>query len=134
MTMPEDIEDDCQEGFLQFSPNGAGVTKSELAMEVQEPAYKITQLEVLVKENTNTLTEGFNQLFTLMNEFLQDHSKQPYCSEFDEAKGQRRSSQSMVGYDPLYPEFLESPIVNLCLTCRKYSKFNQSLSRIFKML
>ena len=59
-----------------------------------------------------------------MNEFLKDHSKKPYCSKFDEAKGQRKSSQSTVGYDPLHPEFLESPIVDLSLNYRKYSKFN----------
>ena len=40
----------------------------------------------------------------------------------------------MMGYDPLHPEFLESPIVDLSLTYRKYSKFKQPLSRIFKML
>ena len=34
MTMPEDIKDDCQEGFLQFSPNGVGVTKYELVMKI----------------------------------------------------------------------------------------------------
>ena len=86
MTMLEDIEDDCQEGFLWFPPNGVGATKSELVMEIHELAYKTTQLEVLVKDNTNTMTKGFNQLFMLMNELLQDHSKQPYYSKHDEAK------------------------------------------------
>ena len=88
MTMPEDIEDNCQEGFLRFPPNGAGATKSELVMKIRELAYKTAQLEVLVKENTNTMTKGFNQLFMLINELLQDHTKQPYCSELDEAKSQ----------------------------------------------
>ena len=75
MTMLENIEDGCQEGFLRFPPNGAWATKSELAMEIQELAYKTTQLEVLVKENTNTMTKGFNQAFMLINEVIQDHSK-----------------------------------------------------------
>ena len=74
--MPEDIEDDCQEGFLRFPPNRARATKCKLAMEIQELAYKTTQLEILVKENTNTIITGFNQLFMLMNELLQDQSKQ----------------------------------------------------------
>ena len=65
MTMPEDIEDNCQEGFLQFSPNGAGETKSELAIEIQELAYKIAQLKVLVKENMNTVIEGFSILILI---------------------------------------------------------------------
>ena len=86
--MLENIEDDCQEGFLWFPPNRVGATKSELAMEIQELAYKTTQLEVLVKENTNIMTTGFNHLFMLMNELLQDHSKQLYYFELDEAKSQ----------------------------------------------
>ena len=126
MTMPKDIEDNYQEGFLQFSPNGVRMTKYELAMEIQELAYRITQLELLVKENTITMTRGLNQLFTLMNELLQGHSKQPYCSEPD--------NQSMVGYDPLHPELLKIPTADPSSTNRKYSKFNQPLSKIFKML
>ena len=72
-------------------------------MEIQELAYKIaqfedpmkyktTQLEVLLKENTNTLTKCFNQLFMLIHELLQGHSKQPYCSELNEAKSPKMGS------------------------------------------
>ena len=60
MTMPKDIEDNYQEGFLQFSPNGVRVTKYELAMEIQELAYRITHLELLVNDHTITMTRGLN--------------------------------------------------------------------------
>ena len=40
----------------------------------------------------------------------------------------------MVGYDPLHLEFLESHIIDCPSTCKKYIKFNQSLSKIFQML
>ena len=89
MSTPKDIEDDCkfyQEGYLQSSSKAASATKSELAMKIRELACKTAQLEVLMKQNTNTLIEGFNQPFTLMNEFLQDHSEHLYYFELDEAK------------------------------------------------
>ena len=54
---------------------GKHYRKEESIMENQELACKITQLEILVKKNTNTLTRGFNQLFILMNELLHDHFK-----------------------------------------------------------
>ena len=86
LSMPEDTEDDCefyQEELPQSSFGVASTDESESIMKNQELAYKITQLKLLVKENTITMTQGFNQLFMLMNELLHDHSKQPYCSELD---------------------------------------------------
>ena len=122
MTMPKDIEDNYQEGFLQFSPNGVRVTKYELAMEIQELAYRVTQLELLVKENTITMTRGLNQLFMLMNELLWDRSKQPFHSQPDKVKISKMGCQNMVGYDPLHLEFLEPPTINLRSTQRKYAR------------
>ena len=78
-------------------------------MKNQELAFRITQLEVLVKETTDTLTRGLNQLFMLMNELLQDHSKQPYRSELDEAKSQGMGNQSSMEYNLL--EFIKSLII-----------------------
>ena len=100
-------------------------------MKIQELDYKIIHIEVLVKENTNTMTKGFNQLFMLINELLQDHTKQPYCSELDEAKSQEMGNQSSVDYNLL--EFLES-FIDHPLTHEKPPKFNQPLSMIFHTL
>ena len=83
-----------------------------------------------MKKNTDTMTRGLNQLFMPMNELLQEHSKQPFHSQLDEAKSPKIGFQNMVGY----PEFLELPTVNLCSTHRKYAKFNQPLSKILKKL
>ena len=90
--MPEDTEDDCefyQEELPQSSFGAASINESESIIENQELAYKITQLKYLVKENTNTLTKGFNQLFMLVNELLHYHSKQPFCSQPNEEKIQK---------------------------------------------
>ena len=87
---------------------------------------KITQLEVLVKKNTHTLNRGFSQLSILMGELLQNHSNQSYCYEL--------GNQNTVGYDPLHLEFLESPIIDCPSTRKKYTRFNQPLSKIFQML
>ena len=77
-------------------------------MKIQELDYKIIHIEVLVKENTNTMTKGFNQLFMLMNELLQDHSKQPHRSELDEAKSQEIDNHCSVDYNLL--DFLKSRV------------------------
>ena len=61
-------------------------------MEIQELDDKIAQLEVLVKQNTCTLIKDFNQFSMFMNELLQGHSKQPYCSKLDEAKSLKRGN------------------------------------------
>ena len=69
----ENTEDDCdfyQEELPHSSFRAASIDKSESIMKIQELALKIAQLEILVKENTNTMIEGFNHLFTFMNEFL----------------------------------------------------------------
>ena len=61
--MPKDTEDDCefyQEELPQSSFGVASINKSEFIMKNQELAYRITQLEVLVKKNIDTLTRGFN--------------------------------------------------------------------------
>ena len=84
-----------------------------------------------MKENIDTLTRGFNQLFMLMDELLQDHSMQPYRSELDEAKSQGMGNQSLMDYNLL--EFLES-LINHPLTHEKPPKFNQTLSMIFQTL
>ena len=71
--MPEDTEDDCefyQEELPQSSFGAASTDESESIMKNQELAYRITQLEVLMKENTDIMTIGLNQLFMLMNELL----------------------------------------------------------------
>ena len=86
----------------------------------------MAQLEVLVKGNTYTLNRGFSQLSMLMGELLQNHSNQSYCSKL--------GNQNAVGYNPLNLEFLESPIIDYPLTRRKYTRFNQTLSKIFQML
>ena len=86
--------------------------------------YKITQLKILVKKSTKTMIEGLNEL-------IKDHSKKPFHSQLDEAKGPKMDCQDMVGYDPLHPEFLQLPPVNLHSTHRKYAEFNQPLSKIF---
>ena len=100
-------------------------------MENQELACKITQLKDLVKENNHALIRGFNQLFMLVNELLQDCSKQPFHSQPDEAKSPKMGCQNMVGYDPLHPEFLEASKVNLRSTRREYAELNQPLSKVF---
>ena len=81
--MPKYTEDDgefYQEELPQSSFGVASIDEFESIMENQELACKITQLEVLVKENIETLTRGFNHFFILMNELLHDHCKQPLCS------------------------------------------------------
>ena len=78
LSTPEDTEDDCefyQEELPQSSFGVASTDESESIMKNQELAYRITQLEVLMKENTDIMTRGLNQLFMLMNELLQEHSK-----------------------------------------------------------
>ena len=87
-----------------------------------------------MKENTNTLTRGLNQLFMLMNELWHDRSKKPLRSQLDKAKIPKMGCQNMMGYDPLYLEFLELPTVNLRSTHRKYAELNQSLSKVFQRL
>ena len=67
----------------------------------------------------------------LMNELLQDHFKEPYHSELDEAKSQGMGNQSSMDYILL--EFLESLIVHP-LTHEKPLKFNQPLFMIFQTL
>ena len=133
LSTPEDTEDDCefyQEELPQSSFGVASTDESESIMKNQELAYRITQLEVLMKENTDIMTRGLNQLFMLMNELLQEHSKQPFHPQLDEAESPKVGYQNMVGY----PEFPELPTVNLRSTHRKYAKFNQPLSKIFKKL
>ena len=63
--------------------------------------YKIAQIGLLVKENTDTMIKGFDQFSMFMNEFSQSHSKQPYYSELNATK-----SQSIKGYRPLHPDLL----------------------------
>ena len=71
MSMPRDIEENFEERLFQSLPKSTSITTSKLAVEIEELAYKITQfevqmkckiaqLEVLVKENTNTMIKGFN--------------------------------------------------------------------------
>ena len=67
---------------------------------------KIAQLEVLMKENSNTLIKGFNQLYTLMEKPLQDHLNQPYYPRI-EKKHKKISNQSSTNYDhPKFPKTL----------------------------
>ena len=73
LSTPEDTEDDCefyQEELPQSSFGVVSTDESESIMKNQELAYRITQLEVLMKENTDIMTRGLNQLFRLMNELL----------------------------------------------------------------
>ena len=71
MSTPEYIEGICElseKRLLQFFPKSTSATESKLAMKIQKLANKIAQLEALVKENTNTMIKGFDQLSSFMDE------------------------------------------------------------------
>ena len=76
MSMHGDIKDN-HELFQSFSKS-TGAIKSELAIKIQELAYKIIQFEVQMdykiaqlglsmKENTDTMIKGFDQFSIFMN-------------------------------------------------------------------
>ena len=67
---------------------------------------KITQLEILVKESTKTMTKCFNEL-------MQDYSKQSFRSQLNEAESPKMDCQDMVGYDLLHPKFSKVPTIDL---------------------
>ena len=89
--------------------------------------FKITHLEILVKESTKTMTECLNKL-------MEDYSKQSFHSQLDEAESPKMDCQDMVGYDLLHLEFSKVPIIDFNSTQRKYINFNQPLSKIIQSL
>ena len=74
ISMPRDIEDNHE------LPQSPSKSTSETALEL---ACKIILFEALVKENTETLIKGFNQLSALMNMPSQDHPNQLYYPKIE---------------------------------------------------